>query len=265
LGYLFEESSRSVRAVSGVPGAASLERPESLGQAVERAWITPRGQVIFAGKLAGSLEWRDLATGRTKPLPAARLVAISPNGRYAALATASAIELWRLTPEPEWEKSFVAAVTAVAVSDRAEVAALRGQDLLWFGDTTLTAALSRPPVDLAFAPDSSDLAIATAGALVLRTANGLREIEIAAAGPVAGLSGGAWLVAGVQTLWLVDAAFTAREIPCDCEPLQLARLAPDVFHLTARAETLVLLVDAARAQVARLAPSVEPTPAGGVQ
>jgi hypothetical protein len=213
LGYVHDQEAKTLRSVSGVPGAASLEKPVSdAGGAIERAWISPRGFALVQGKMESALRFFDYARGRKQDLSdASEAAAISMNGRYFAIATGGSVELWdgdTLARQTRFEAS---GVRGVAISDDGQAALLiTGSGLSMWQQNRLQQIWSGDAIAGAdFLPASRDFVAFDGGrnkVLAMR-AGATTEIDAKSSGAAAfALSGDGRTVAlgGERTIEILD-------------------------------------------------------------
>ncbi|HUQ92523.1 MAG TPA: hypothetical protein VM120_12665 [Bryobacteraceae bacterium] len=111
LGYLFDEQSKTLHAMEGIPGAASVGEAINLGASIDFIQISPGRRYGLAttadyeSLLIVSLDGSS-GVARQSDLPAARAF-FSPSGETAALLTAERVEIWTGMPDhPVRSRSF---------------------------------------------------------------------------------------------------------------------------------------------------------------
>jgi DNA-binding beta-propeller fold protein YncE len=105
VGFLFDNPSRTVRPIQGVPGAAAVGAPMNLGLDVASAVVSPKQDSLFAIGADGSLHLYRLAGGAAAEIsligsagPAERVV-FSPSGTAAALIASGKARLLSGLPD----------------------------------------------------------------------------------------------------------------------------------------------------------------------
>ena len=122
LGYVHDQEAKSLRLVTGVPGAAALEKSMDAGSAIERAWISPRGFALTQGKLESAVRYFDWTRGvNLAVMDSAETVAISANGRYFAVLGGGSVEIWDGEGPNRKTRFEAAAARGIAVSDDGQV------------------------------------------------------------------------------------------------------------------------------------------------
>ncbi len=129
LGYAFDDSTHSIRTISGVPGAATWGPLIDVSDTLLGAWVHSQARVALGLGKTGNLiavSWKQNAHSATLPtsLGAIQQAAFSRSGAYAALADGSAIEVWEhLDTQPSLVWRAAASAVSVAVDNTGAVAA----------------------------------------------------------------------------------------------------------------------------------------------
>jgi WD40 repeat protein len=268
LGFVFDADSKSIRPLSGVIGAASLEGGIAIASKLENASISPNRQIALAQTLDGDhlllVRW-DVKAGSATPLdgsPAsADLIVWSPDGGSAAIYNADAqqVQLWRsLTSEPALAAQYSAsAVAALAVADDGVVVAAMDSGLFQLAaepKQISDAAYSA----LAFAPGTHDLAAANAvvnQVVFFPNLSSDNQVTVASAadglGQPNGISfsrdGGKLAVtsSSSKAVLLIDNATSAKQnLSCGCSPDGVfAAQGNAVFRITNAGQDGIILLD----------------------
>jgi WD40 repeat protein len=213
LGYVHDREAKSLRLVTGVAGAAALERSvDTGGGAIERAWISPRGFALTQGKLDAGVRYFDWTRGVQRDLSdSVEAAAISPNGRFFAILSGGTAEIWDGDGPSRTHRFEAAGARAIAVSDDGAAALLvtasgvsmwqrEGLQQIWSGDAIRGAD---------FLPNSRDFAAFDGGrnkVLTMRSGS-MTEIDAKSNGVHAfALSGDGRTVTlgGDKTIELID-------------------------------------------------------------
>ncbi len=265
LGYAYDEGSRGIRLISGVPGAASYESGLPLGSALGTAYVAAnRNFAIAPDKLGEQLLLIDWTTGTavTQPLEGAvgkGVIALSPSGDSAAafFPAKNQILVWTGLPKNSNPRqidlsAISSPVTAVAVSDEGAVVLVAVSDgnsgtvyaATADGLASLRAGGLFPA--LSFAPHSHDAVAADQLAdqvILIRDAGGSSTLSvIASSGQGVGKpasaafsADGNFVVVGnlrTTTLLRLDlAAGSAVSTDCACRPERLSRLTGNSIFL----------------------------------
>jgi hypothetical protein len=269
LGYLFDSDTKSIRPLSGIPGAASLESGLAVGSKLEKASISPNRKFAIAEIKDGEhlllVSWSGTAA-TAEPLdgaPAtAEQIAFSASGSTAALWTRDAhrIQLWKGLPDhPSLYKEIeTAELTALAVSDDGDAVAAAteaGLVLAGAGRTLASGNFS----GLAFLPGTHDLAAAERSldqVLLISKVDSdpdtaqLASIQDGVAQPVAlAFSADArkLIVANLRGRSVLSIDLESRAVlvtPCECQADGLYRAQGNsVFRLTNGSQDLIALFD----------------------
>lgn len=190
LGYVFDDSAKAIRQISGVPGAAELSTSVPLSEAVDSVFVHSRARMGIANTKEGRIalvEWAG--TSRVTPLESALArvaqASISRSGRWIALTDGVAVELWsRSSADLQKTAMFTPeqGAHALAVNDEGTVAV--GGSLVSIhknGSRVLTGPGEWTAI--AFTPNGTDLLAADSSALALIR---IRDAETAPAISIAG-------------------------------------------------------------------------------
>ena len=173
LGYVFDDNSKSIRLISGVPGAASLDSSVASGTAVDSGFVQSRARLSIANaKDGGVMLIRWSGTPQSMELGSAlsrvTLAAFSRSGDWAAISDGTTVEVWSgLSGTPAVGSTFNpdGSVTAVAVNDNGTMALADGSgDVMLMGDNSRTLASGGSWTALAFLPNGRDLLATDAAA-----------------------------------------------------------------------------------------------------
>jgi hypothetical protein len=170
LGYLFDAAAKSIRPMSGIPGAASLESGLAVSSKLEKASISPNRKFAVAEIKDGEhLQLVALASGAAVSSEldgtpgTAEQVAFSAGGSTVAIWSRSTqkIQVWKGLPDRAslFKEIDFAELTALAVSDDGDAVAAAtdgGLVLAGAGKTLASGSFA----GLAFVPNSHDLAAA---------------------------------------------------------------------------------------------------------
>ncbi|MDX1984034.1 MAG: hypothetical protein SFV51_27415 [Bryobacteraceae bacterium] len=125
LGYVLDNSARSLRPIEGVPGAAILGNRVNLNAFVHHAWLSPNRRHALATSEEGGLlvvkldGGTGLARAISTDVPLA--AAFSPDGTAAVVLAAERFEVWRGLPDAPVQVSVWPApseeIVRLAVSD----------------------------------------------------------------------------------------------------------------------------------------------------
>ena len=259
-GYLFDEVSRSVRGLSGVPGAAALEDSMPAGFSVDRAVISRLGFALVETKGGGVVH--KLTAAGAREIAAADLWAVSPSGAKGAFYSRATgrVAVWdvggdefSLTREHD-----APALKAVAIADDGTVAGIAGSSVVEIAASGARAIASGGQLTaLAYFPGSRDLAAADAAGRVIVSRGGAAvEREAAARGALAiSRDGQRVIVAEGDGVWIwnLEQQSEAR-VSCGCAVSEIRSVGrADVFHLASDGENPVLLdLTSGEPRIARL-------------
>lgn len=190
LGYVFDDSAKAIRLISGVPGAAELSASVPFTDALDSVFIHSRARIGIANTKEGHValvEWTGtprmtpLASGLTRVSQAS----ISRSARWIAITDGAAVELWsRSSGDLQKTVTFTPeqGANALAVNDEGTVAV--AGSLVSIHKNGFRA-LTGPGewTAIAFMPNGTDLLAADSSALSLTR---IRDAETAPAVSVVG-------------------------------------------------------------------------------
>lgn len=234
LGYVFDGTAKSIRAISGVPGAASLGEPVSFSSGLAGAWVHSAARVAIAvtkeNELA-LLSWGPAAHAvkLESALGSLSMVSFSRNGEFAAISDGAAVEVWSTGATPSRVKHYHAGATISAVA-----AANNGDTVVADGGTLLRVAGGDPQIvasggtwtALTFIGEDVIAADAAHNELLRLSTDGARAVIAAlpeAVHAIASLDGDTLAVAHDSGLFVVSAS-GAAPVACDCQPRGLDEL-----------------------------------------
>jgi hypothetical protein len=259
LDHYFDASSASIRIVSGVAGAASVDGVVPSAVKLHRAFVAPGKRFAILQTADGSpvlLDWTGESTVRELPGVAASLdsVAFSRSGNAAALVSAGKVQVFRGLPEdPAIQQEIAIDSTALAVAEDGTVAAVAdGIYLFESGEARLLAAGDYAAV--AFRPGTREIAAAgrfSDTVVGVRAGAGLSTLASAEDGiaePVAlefSNDGSKLVVANRRgrSATVVDMhSEKATSVACDCNASAASPAASDnVFRIAGSGDSLVFL------------------------
>lgn len=269
-GWVYDGATRSLRSISGVPGAAVFGQPVEAGPlaaaAASRAHdyavaIADDGGIRLLPLRSGSV------TGEIKGLPAGKVhVTLSSRGRAATFLYPEAGLAYNVHPlpgSPEAQRvDFGADGTPVrvALSDSGNLLIgiyPDGRAMVFHGNgNRWPLAVDGGMRDAVFLPQSEELLVGGAGGVWLFRGlyDGVRPERLAATSALrvdAVRTGQLVLVlAEDRTLMAIDrAAGGTRAIECSCDPTTLDALSDHVFRVTADGAAPMWLLDAGGADV----------------
>ena len=274
LGYVFDDNSKAIRLISGVPGAASLDDSVAAGLALDSGFVHTRARLAIANAKDGGVtlvRWSGApqSTALSSALSRVTLAAFSRSGDWAGISDGTTLEVWSgLTSSPALASTFSldGGVTAVAVNDNGIVAAAGGSgSVMLMGDNPRTLASGGSWTALAFLPNGNDL-LATDG--VAQTLTLIQDLQnTAAASVVLSVSEkpGALVVSAdgsEAALGLADnvtivnlSSGAANSIACSCQAARFDLLQGNLVARIVDAQTgsqLLLDGDSAQPRVASL-------------
>ena len=270
LGYLFDAASKSIRPLSGIPGAAGLEAGLAVPSKLERASISPNRKFALAEIKDGDhillVTWAGTAAVVSEldgAPPSAEQIAFAASGSTAALWNRDIrkIQVWKGLPDqPSLYKEIDAAeLTALGVSDDGDavVAATTDAGLILAGAGKTLAAGSFS--GLAFLPGTHDIA---AGEQSLDQVLLIRKVDsdvdtVQLAGNQDGVSQPIAVAFSADSRRLIVANLRGQSVlsinlesraviatPCDCEMEGLYRAQGNaVFRLTNGSQDSIALFD----------------------
>lgn len=262
LGYVYDEGSRGIHAISGIAGAAALE-PAFLTD-YDQAFVHSARSYAFVRKdgAIALLRWGN--TPGAIALPGAmgdvNKVAFSPSGDAAVLYGNGAAQIWRglpSTPSLAREWSAPAAVDALAISDGgAVVAAVTEERALVVYAEGGERRLSGEYSSAAFLNASGDLVAVEPGAsrlVLVRDAASEAHVSMIASADFAMAATAAVsadnklaIVASRGWVSVIDIATGATaNVACECAAGELERVAGNaVFRLTRSLKSGLTFLDA---------------------
>ena len=269
LGYLFDPAAKSIRPLSGIPGAASLEAGLAVPSKLEQASVSPNRKFALAATKEGEhlllVTWTGNSANASEldGSPAsAEQIAFSASGSTAAIWNRDTrkIQVWKGLPDqPSLYKEIEAAdLTALAVSDDGDaVAAATEAGLVLAGDVKILAPGSFS--GLAFLPGTHDLAAAEQAldqvSLIRRVDSDADTVQLAdgqdgVSQPIAvafSSDGRKLIVANLRGQSVLSIDLESRAVTatlCECEADGLYRAQGNaVFRLTNGSQDLIALFD----------------------
>jgi hypothetical protein len=166
LGYVFDDNSKAIRQISGVPGAASLDSAVAARTSLDSGFVHSRARIAIANAKDGGVtlvRWTGTpqVTALGSALSRVTLAAFSRSGDSAAISDGATLEVWSgLTGNPAQGATFSpdGGVTAVAINDSGLVAAGNGSGaVMLLGDNARVLAGGGSWTGLAFLPNGNDL------------------------------------------------------------------------------------------------------------
>src|SRR6266852_3724584 len=99
LGYVFDDNSKAIRQITGVPGAASLDSAVPAGTALDSAFVYSRAHLAIANSKDGGValvRWADTpqVTAISSALIRVTLAGFSRSGDSAAISDGTTLEVW---------------------------------------------------------------------------------------------------------------------------------------------------------------------------
>jgi hypothetical protein len=267
LDYFYDASSNSIKTVSGVPGAASIDGIVPSAVKLQRAYIAPGRRFAIVQVVDGSavlLDWSNGSSVReVSGAPAViDAVAFSRSGSIAAVLSSGKVQVWRGLPDdPAIQQEIAFEATSLAVSDDGTVAAVQpdGIYLLDSGEPKLIAAGEYSA--LAFRPGTRDLAAAgrftdtVMGIRIGAGASTLASGDDGIAEPVAlefSSDGSKLVIANRRgrSATIVDMAATrATSVTCDCNALVASPATSSAVFRIAESDGAVVFLDASSADL----------------
>lgn len=259
LGYVFDDTAKSVRLVSGVPGAAYLDEPVAAGVTLEKAWVHSAARVaVGVAKYGGPalVRWQDYAeaVALDSSLGELTAAAFSRSGDFVVLTDGDSAEVWTALdalPSRVATHRDEAGIVAVAVNDAGAAAVANGSGLISIlGGGSSVAAAGGDWTALAYRPNGTDLIAADAagGALVVisnAASNPGRQTLAAlpsAATAIAVSNDGALVgVSFAQGLAVVDGGGQLTPVECECSAGGLEQMAGNLVLYLAGGSTPQLL------------------------
>ena len=190
LGYVFDDNSKAIRLISGVPGAASLDSSVAVSSALDSGFVHSRARLAIANAKDGGvmlIRWGGApqSSALSSALGRVTLAAFSRSGDWAAISDGTTLEAWSgLTGTPALASTFNpdGGVTAVAINDNGTLAAASGSgSVMLMGDNARVLASGGSWTALAFLPNGADLLAADGAAQTLTL---IQDIQNTAAASV---------------------------------------------------------------------------------
>lgn len=266
LGYVFDAADKSIRRVTGVPGAASMDGELPVATKISRAFIAPGRRIAVAQALESEalqlIEWTGPEV-TTRELPGSRagefLVAFGPGGTRGAILYLGAglVQVWSFSGEtPTLEREIAAEWSSVSFSaDGSKLVGLAkdgayvtsADELSRVAEGSFAAAALRPGGDeLVLAENGSD------ALTLVRLGSGERsqldgELGFAEPAAIAWTEDGSKLVvANARTRNVVVLDWATRQataLSCECSPTTVAALSGGhLYRVTDPLETGLFLL-----------------------
>lgn len=237
LGYVFDSSSKAVRPIAGIPGAAALEGALPSAAKLEIGFVSPNGRFLLAATLDGAvlIDLHNKTTADLENGPAdIALGSWSPDSKTFALWTRSGkLQVWTGVPDSAALKfsADVESPAGIAVADGGAVAAFWNDSGLRLVDGAhIEEAAAGPIAAAAFRAGSVEWAAVTEGQLIRSSGD---PVALDLVKPSAVAFGSRSVLAGGEKALSIFDENGARTIACDCAATTLERLAgTDVFRLT---------------------------------
>lgn len=256
VGWAYEASSSSLRAIQGIPGSSTLGGRAGAG--LRRAISAPGGAFALAVlSESGQAQLIDLRNGEARPLDVpegADAIFLSPRGSAAVLLyreQGRAIVLSGLPAEPAVASRLDTSAETLAVSDDAKaVMAVEATGVRMFDADANQWMLnhSEPTKSAVFREASHDAVLAgSTGVWLVNSASGNAAAERIWEGDAtaAQVDGNAAVLIernmGLVAVNLRDRA--VQRLECACTPVTLARLSQSVYRVNELAEGPLWLVD----------------------
>ena len=268
LGYVFDDNSKAIRQISGVPGVASLDSVVSAGTALDSGFVHSRAHLAIANAKDGGVtlvRWTGApqVTALSSALSRVTLVGFSRSGDSAAISDGTTLEVWSgLTSNPAQGATFSpdGGVTALAINDSGVVAAASGSGaVMLLGDNARVLAGGGSWTGLAFLPNGNDLLAMDSDAQSLTLIQDVQNTAASSVVLTVSQRPGALTVSadGSQAaLGLADnvtvvnlAGGTSTSVPCGCQAARFDLLEGNLVARIIDAQTgSELLLDADSAQ-----------------
>ncbi len=275
LGYVYDDNSKAIRQVSGVPGAASLDTAVPAGTSLNSAFVHSRAQLAIANAKDGGValvQWTGTpqVTAISSALSQVTLAAFSRSGDGAAISDGTTVEVWSgLTSTPALGGTFSpdGGVTALAITDGGTVAAANGSgSVVLLGDNARVLATGGAWTALAFLPNGNDLLAADGAGQTLTLIQDVQNTAAAASvvltvtekpGALAVSGDGSQAALGLaDNVTIVNlASGAANSIPCGCQAARIDLLVGNLVARIIDAQTgseLLLDADSAQPRIASL-------------
>ncbi len=276
LGFIFDAQGKSIRQLTGVPGAAALEPALDFAASIDSAYLSSAGNTAVAVSKNGAtlaLSWggSPSAIQLDSALHELSGVAFSASSRFAALLRKSgAVQLWSVAGTPSLRAQWKLTSTPVAgaVNDDGVVAVAAGSSGLLVLDGERTYTIGAGDIrGVAFVGADQLIAADAQSNRVVGIRNWSGEASISEiAGAVELLTPGALALGndlntiavantGAPDIALIDLATGAvRHVACACRPERFEALAGAAFHIIDSTVETDLLLDG---QNTRIVPLVE--------
>jgi hypothetical protein len=274
LGYVYDDNSKAIRQISGVPGAASLDTAVLAGTSLNSAFVHSRAQLAIANAKDGGValvQWTSTpqVTAISSALSQVTLAAFSRSGDGAAISDGTTVEMWSgLTSTPALGGTFSpdGGVAALAVTDSGTVAAANGSgSVVLLGDNARVLATGGAWTALAFLPNGNDLLAADGAGHTLTLIQDVQNTAAASVVLTVSEKPGALAVSGdgsQAALGLADnvtivnlASGAANPIACGCQAASIDLLVGNLVARIIDAQTgseLLLDADSAQPRIASL-------------
>ena len=274
LGYVYDDNSKAIRQISGVPGAASLDIAVLAGTSLNSAFVHSRAQLAIANAKDGGValvQWTGTpqVTAISSALSQVTLAAFSRSGDGAAISDGTTVEVWSgLTSTPALGGTFSpdGGVTALAITDSGTVAAANGSgSVVLLGDNARVLATGGAWTALAFLPNGNDLLAADGAGQTLTLIQDVQNTAAASVVLTVSEKPGALAVSGdgsQAALGLADnvtivnlASGAANSIACGCQAARFDLLVGNLVARIIDAQTgseLLLDADSAQPRIASL-------------
>jgi hypothetical protein len=274
LGYVYDDNSKAIRQISGVPGAASLDIAVLAGTSLNSAFVHSRAQLAIANAKDGGValvQWTGTpqVTAISSSLSQVTLAAFSRSGDGAAISDGTTVEVWSgLTSTPALGGTFSpdGGVTALGITDSGTVAAANGSgSVVLLGDNARVLATGGAWTALAFLPNGNDLLAADGAGQTLTLIQDVQNTAAASVVLTVTEKPGALAVSGdgsQAALGLADnvtivnlASGAANSISCGCQAARFDLLVGNLVARIIDAQTgseLLLDADSAQPRIASL-------------
>jgi hypothetical protein len=238
LGYVFDSTSKSMRPIAGVPGAAAIEAAVPSASKIEIGFVSQNRRYLIASTLKGII-LTNLETSTSRELESApsdvALAAWSADGTAVAFWSRSGeIQLWTGFPDSATFRFSTPAESpsGLAVADGGRYVLYWNETGLYNADGSAVRQLISEQVNSAAYRAGSDDWAAITGSQLLRSNAEPLLLPVTKARSVAFTSKGV-LIAGEKAIGVIDDS-GSRTMACDCDATATDRLAgTDVFRLTA--------------------------------
>jgi hypothetical protein len=235
LGYVFDDTAKTIRTISGVPGAASFGDTVPFPGALLSAFVYSGARVAVATVKEGGLvliSWggsAQVAAMETSLNPVTQ-AAFSRSGKRVALSDGTTVEVWKIDATPTLlsrnHPDQGAGILALAVNDEGAVAAasVTGRIVRFGAGDSQSISTSGDWSALAFSHDGNDIFAADAARneLVRMTSDGGRVViatlpEAASALAISDDENN-FAVALSSSLLVISASGAVTPVACGCRP-----------------------------------------------